>query len=212
MEDLGFTHLFVPAPESHRQGTLLTLHGSGGNENDLIPLAHFLAPGYNVLSPRGRILENGMPRFFRRVAEGVFDLADLKYRTGELARFIEQAAKSYAFAPDKVLAVGYSNGANIAASLLLLHPRSLAGAILFRPQMPMEPEVLPRLSSIPILISSGSNDSIVPPQQVERLAHILKGAGADVTLCWEKADHAIASKELHDAKSWLEKNQGRLIA
>src|SRR2546427_8680531 len=137
-----FIHEFVPGSSSR---TLLLLHGTGGNERDLIPLGGALDPNASLLGPRGKVLENGMPRFFRRLAEGVFDLEDLKHRTNELADFVTAAAQHYGFASDEVVAVGYSNGANIAASMLLLRPKILSTAILFRAMVPLVPETQPNL-------------------------------------------------------------------
>ena len=133
---LDFIHKWVPATRPNNNITLLLLHGTGGNEDDLIPLGSELSPGSSMLSPRGKVLENGMPRFFRRFAEGVFDVEDLKYRTNELAGFIEAASSRYGFDQNSIVGVGYSNGANIGASLLLLHPGVLRGAVLFRPMVP----------------------------------------------------------------------------
>src|SRR5947207_11707636 len=137
-----FIHDFVPGSSSR---TLLLLHGTGGNERDLIPLGRELDPNAALLSPRGKVLENGMPRFFRRLAEGVFDLEDLKYRTNELSDFVTAAGKHYGFATDQLVAVGYSNGANIAASMLLLRPQLLPSAILFRAMVPLHPQKDPDL-------------------------------------------------------------------
>src|SRR5882724_6151610 len=148
-----FIHEFVLG-KSNR--TLLLLHGTGGNERDLIPLGHELDPNASLISPRGKILENGMPRFFRRLAEGVFDLEDLKKRTNELADFIASAAKHYKLTADQIVAVGYSNGANIAASMLLLRPEILHAAILFRAMAPLVPEKLPDLSSVRVWIGAGN--------------------------------------------------------
>src|SRR5437588_9417037 len=147
-----FIHEFVPGSSER---TLLLLHGTGGNERDLIPLGHELDPGAALLSPRGKVLEHGMPRFFRRLAEGVFDLEDLTRRTHELADFVADAATRYGFDPRNVIAVGFSNGANIAASLLLLRPETLAAAVLFRPMIPLVPETLPDLSRVPVFIAAG---------------------------------------------------------
>src|SRR5438552_11284243 len=154
-----FIHEFVPGTSNR---TLLLLHGTGGNERDLIPFARELDSRAALLSPRGKVLENGMPRFFRRVAEGVFDLDDLKKRTNELADFVAAAAQRYGFAADKVVAVGYSNGANIAASMLLLRPEILCVAVLFRAMVPLVPETQPNLSSVRVWIGAGTDDPIIP--------------------------------------------------
>jgi predicted esterase len=203
MKELGFAHSFVPAQEPDSSFTLLLLHGTGGNERDLLPLGRSLAPGAALLSPRGKVLENGMPRFFRRFAEGVFDLEDLKFRTYELADFVEAASTVYSFDPSKVIAVGYSNGANIAASMLLLRPRLLAGAVLFRPMVPLVPEAPPDLSGIPIFISAGRFDPIVSQEQTERLVTLLQGCGADVTLRWQNGGHALSAQEVREAKDQI---------
>src|SRR6476661_7277138 len=144
-----FIHEFVPGSSNR---TLLLLHGTGGNERDLIALGRELDPNAGLLSPRGKVLENGMPRFFRRLAEGVFDLEDLKHRTNELADFVTEAAQHYGFATDQLVAVGYSNGANIAASMLLLRPEVLSAAALFRAIVPLYPETPPSLSSVRVWI------------------------------------------------------------
>src|SRR5437867_5312003 len=154
-----FIHEFVPSTSNR---TLLLLHGTGGNERDLIALGRELDPNAALLRPRGKVLENWMPRFFRRLAEGIFDLEDLKYRTNDLADFVAAAAQHYGFAADNVVAVGYSNGANIAASMLLLRPEILSAAILFRAMVPLNPETQPNLSSVRVWIGAGSFDPIVP--------------------------------------------------
>lgn len=202
-KELGFVHSFVPAQESDSSFTLLLLHGTGGNERDLLPLGRSLAPGAALISPRGRVLENGMPRFFRRFAEGVFDLEDLKFRTHELADFVEAASTVYKFDSSKIIAVGYSNGANIAASMLLLRPRLLAGAVLFRPMVPLVPETPPDLSGILIFVSAGRFDPIVPQEQTERLVTLLQDWGADVTLRWQNGGHVLSAQEVNEAKEWL---------
>jgi len=187
--------------------TLLLLHGTGGDEQDLIPLGEALMPGAALLSPRGRVLENGMPRFFRRLAEGVFDLEDLKRRTDELARFIADASRAYGLEQDEIIAVGYSNGANIAASLLLTHPRLLSGAVLFRPMVPFVPRTAPNLTDVPVLLAAGRSDEIVPPEQTEALATILEGAGARVSIEWHDGGHELGQDDLKAAKEWLEQWQ-----
>jgi predicted esterase len=197
---LDFVHEFV-AGSSKR--TLLLLHGTGGNERDLIPLGRELDPRAALLSPRGKVLENGMPRFFRRLAEGVFDLEDLKKRTNELANFVAAAAQHYGFAGDRVVAVGYSNGANIAASMLLLRPEVLSAAILFRAMVPLVPETQPNLSSLRVWIGGGKFDPIVPASETRQLVELMRDAGADVTLRHFRAGHELTSADVECAREWL---------
>ena len=195
-----FIHEFVPGNSLR---TLLLLHGTGGNERDLIPLGRELDPNAALLSPRGKVLENGMPRFFRRFAEGVFDLQDLQYRTNELADFVTAAAQHYGFATDLLVAVGYSNGANIAASMLLLRPELLPTAILFRALVPLHPEKEPNLCSVRVWIGAGDHDPIVPPSDTKGLADLLLRAGADVTISFAKAGHGLTNDDLEAARHWL---------
>jgi phospholipase/carboxylesterase len=195
-----FIHEFVPG-KSER--TLLLLHGTGGNERDLLPLGRELDPNASLLSTRGKVLENGMPRFFRRLAEGVFDLDDLKHRTHELADFVAAAAQHYEFASDEVVAVGYSNGANIAASMLLLRPEILSAAILFRAMVPLIPDKLPDLSPVRVWIGAGDQDPIVPASETKRLAELLRRAGADVTIRFAKAGHGLTNRDVEAARHWL---------
>jgi predicted esterase len=195
-----FIHDFVPGSSSR---TLLLLHGTGGNERDLIPLGRELDPNAALLSPRGKVLENGMPRFFRRLAEGVFDLEDLKYRTNELADFIAAAGEHYGFATDQLVAVGYSNGANIAASMLLLRPEILGAAILFRAMVPLVPDRLPELSSVRVWIGAGDQDPIIPASEAQRLVELLRHAGADVTIRFAKAGHGLTNDDVEAARHWL---------
>src|SRR5437773_6016932 len=197
-----FLHEFVPG-NSNR--TLLLLHGTGGNERDLIPLGRELDPNASLLSPRGKILENGMPRFFRRLAEGVFDLEDLKTRTHELADFVTASVRHYKLAANHIVGVGYSNGANIAASMLLLRPEIMHAAILFRAMVPLIPETLPDLSSVRVWISAGDQDPIIPASEAKRLAELLRSAGADVTIRFAKAAHGLTSDDVRTARDWLEK-------
>jgi phospholipase/carboxylesterase len=197
-----FIHEFVPGSSSR---TLLLLHGTGGNERDLIALGRELDPNAALLSPRGKVLENGMPRFFRRLAEGVFDLEDLKYRTNELADFVTAAAQHYGFATDQLVAVGYSNGANIAAGVLLLRPEILRGAILFRAMVPLVPENLPDLSSVHIWIGAGSEDPIIPTSEAQRVVELLRSAGAEVTICFAKAGHGLTNGDVITARDWLDR-------
>ena len=200
---LGFAHRWVPPPDGRAGDTLLLLNGTGGGEDDLLPLGRAIAPDAAQLSPRGRVLERGMPRFFRRLAEGVFDEEDLIRRTGELAEFVGEAAERYRFDSTRVMAVGFSNGANIAAALLLLRPEVLAGAALFRAMVPLRPAELPVLRGRRVLISEGRMDPIVPAEQAETLAGMLRAAGAGVTLAWQDAGHALVSADVDAARAWL---------
>ncbi len=195
-----FIHEFIPG-DSPR--TLLLLHGTGGNERDLISLGRELDAKAALLSPRGKVLENGMPRFFRRLAEGVFDLQDLKYRTNELADFVTAAAQHYGFPTDRLVAVGYSNGANIAASMLLLRPELLPTAILFRVMVPLHPEKEPNLSSVRVWIGAGDQDPIVPASETKRLAELLRRVGADVTIHFAKAGHGLTNNDVETARHWI---------
>jgi predicted esterase len=203
MSDLGFAHTFQAATGADAP-TLLLLHGTGGNERDLLPLATMLSPSAGVLSPRGKVLERGMPRFFRRLAEGVFDIEDLKHRTHELADFVAAAAAHHRFDPHRVVAVGFSNGANIAASLLLLRPATLAGAVLFRAMVPLFPDAMPNLPGTPVLLSNGRQDPLVAAAETERLAALLRDAGADVTLAWQGAGHELTEGDIEQARRWIE--------
>ena len=200
MDDLGFIHRYIPAT---RPGPppLLLLHGTGGDENDLIPLGEALAPGAALLSPRGKVSEHGMPRFFRRLSEGVFDLDDLRLRTGELAAFIDAARKAYGI--EAPVAVGFSNGANIAASLLLTRPTVLRGAILMRAMLPFEPPSPVSLDGTPVLLLSGAADPMVRPASRERLAAVLAAAGAAVTNEVVSAGHNLTQRDVTLAAQWL---------
>jgi predicted esterase len=200
MRQPDFIHEFVPGGSGR---TLLLLHGTGGNEHDLIPLGRELDPNAALLSPRGKVLENGMPRFFRRLAEGVFDVEDLKQRTNELADFITVAAAQYNLATNEIIAVGYSNGANIAASMLLLRPEILHAAILFRAMVPLVPEAMPDVSPVRVWIGAGNQDPIIPTSETQRLVDLLRGAGADVTIRFFNAGHGLTNSEVETAGQWL---------
>jgi len=195
-----FHHVFIPG---NRQPTLLLLHGTGGDENSLLGLGKSLLPGAALLTPRGKVLENGMPRFFRRLAEGIFDEADLIRRTHELADFLTQAAAEYQFDPKQLIAVGYSNGANIAGSLLLLRPDVIGGAALLRPMVPLVPETLPNLAGKPVLISAGNQDPIAAPAEVRELRALLSKAGAKVQTEVEDAGHGLTELTVRTTQTWL---------
>lgn len=200
--ELGFKHRFIPAVDAAAP-TLLLLHGTGGSEDDLLDLGRHLLPQAGLLSPRGAVDENGMARFFRRIREGVFDLDDLRRQSADLARFVAAASSTYGFDSGRVIAAGYSNGANIAASLLLLHPGVLAGAVLFHAMVPIVPETLPDLGAVPVFMASGRQDPIIPAQQAEELARMLGDAGADVTSHWEDGGHRLSMSEVEAATEWL---------
>lgn len=201
--DLGFVHQFVPARDETRK-PLLLLHGTGGDENDLLPLGQRLSAAAALLSPRGKVLESGMPRFFRRVAEGKWDLEDFDTRTAELAQFVAAARTAYALPPP--IALGFSNGANIAWSLMLHDPALLGGAILMRAMLPFDPRPLPDLAGIPVLILAGVDDPLVPVDQAALLAALLGEAGADVTYEVVQGGHGLTGDDLSLAAGWLSKN------
>jgi phospholipase/carboxylesterase len=202
MTSLSYTHRYEPGTIAGAPPVLL-LHGTGGNENDLLPLGRQVAPGSALLSPRGDVSEQGMPRFFRRFAEGVFDLDDVAARTHQLADFITAAAGKYSFDASALHALGYSNGANIAASLFLLRPDALAGAVLLRPMVVLEPQALPDLSGKRIGIVSGRHDPIVPVDHPTRLAELFRRAGATVDLHWLNTGHQLTDVDLELANRFL---------
>lgn len=195
-----FVHVFHPGDPA--KPTLLLLHGTGGDEHNLVPLGRHLLPDATILSPRGQVLEHGMPRFFRRFAEGVLDVDDLKARAASLANWVTERLDATG-APRRVLAVGFSNGANIAAGILLAHPGVLAGAVLFRPMVPYEPARLPSLSGTPVLIAAGSQDPIVRASHVDRLAELLKQVGANVSLSWQEAGHGLVQGDIDAAMAFI---------
>ena len=202
---LGFTHHYIPPVQARQYGpTLLMLHGTGGDENGLLDLGRMLDPNVGLLSPRGKVLENGMPRFFRRLAEGVFDVPDLIERTHELADFVEIASTTYGFDAQQVIAVGFSNGANIAASMLLLRPETLTAAALLHPMLPFVPEELPQLAGKHVFIGAGRRDPIVPMHNTEQLMNLLQKAGASVEAYWHNGGHTITHEEVREAKRWLQ--------
>jgi phospholipase/carboxylesterase len=196
----GFIHRFVPGTEA---GTppLLLLHGTGGDETDLLSLGRSLVPGAALLAPRGPVLENGMPRFFRRLAEGVFDEADIRRRAADLADFVAKARAAYGLAAP--VAVGFSNGANIAAALLLLHPDVLAGAVLLRPMLPLTASAPVDLAGRPVLMLSGAADPIVPAANAAALAQRLRDGGARVSHETLPTGHGLSQADVARASAWL---------
>ncbi len=190
-----FIHKHVPGSGSPL--TLLLLHGTGGDENDLIPIGRAVAPGAAMISPRGKVSENGAARFFRRLAPGIFDEDDIRARATELAEF----ARGYQAA--NLFALGYSNGANIAAALMLLHPDVLDGAVLLRPMIPLIPDPLPDLTGKPVLILAGEEDSMTTPQNTKNLASLLSRAGAKVEVRWMNAGHDLGPGDFQAAKEFF---------
>lgn len=184
---------------------LLLLHGTGGTERDLLSIAKHVDAEASILSVRGNVLENGMPRFFKRLAEGVFDIEDLKLRTKELNEFVDQAAEQYSFDRSKVVAIGYSNGANIAASLMFHYKDALMGAILHHPMVPLRGLELPDLSDKQVFIAAGENDPICAPKETKELVELLEGAGTRVELLWERYGHQLSRSEIEAAKVWYTK-------
>ena len=219
--DFGFHHIFINNPSNSNDSnnnysnndltntkklTLVLLHGTGGNEEDLIFLGKEIEPTATILSPRGKVLENGMPRFFRRLAEGVFDIEDLKFRTYELADFLQKCSLHYRFDLNQTIAVGFSNGANIGASILLLRSEVLQGAILFRAMVPLVPNTLPDLSNKKILLSEGLQDPIVSRTEAENLYRLFQKANANITLKWQSSSYNLIQDDLIIAKEWISNN------
>lgn len=196
----GFTHVYQ---DGDGPLTLLLLHGTGGDEQSLIGLARDLAPNARLLSLRGKVMEGTLTRFFRRLAEGVFDTEDLIFRTNEVADFVIEASQTYGFDLSSVVALGYSNGANIAGGLLLLRPEVLAGAVLLRPMVPLLPETLPTLEGRPVFVAAGENDELITREQPESLAKLLEQAGADVTVRWDPGTHKLSRQDLEEVERWL---------
>lgn len=191
-----------------KQGTnqdkpvLLFLHGTGGNEHDLVKLADIIDPEASVLSVRGNVSENGMPRFFKRLAEGVFDEEDLIFRTKELNEFLDKAAEKYAFDRNRIVAIGYSNGANIAASLMFHYENALQGAVLHHPMVPRRGIALPDLTGKHAFIAAGTNDPMCSPEEAEELKTLLNDAGAKVEIHWENNGHQLTMSEVKAAHAW----------
>ena len=209
-DDLGFIHRVVPAKNSSSAETLVVLHGTGGDENDLIGIGQAIAPDAAIVSPRGNVLEAGAPRFFKRLAEGVFDPKEVRSRAEELALFIRAAVITYRLDPTRVFALGYSNGANIASAVMFVEPGILQGAILFRPMLVYEPSEKSDLTGSAVFISAGRMDPIVPAASVERLAELFESARAEVTLKWQLAGHNLVPSEVSEAADWLALRRARV--
>jgi phospholipase/carboxylesterase len=218
--DFGFHHIFVHSSYSYTNSsnnkkeyddankklTLVLLHGTGGNEEDLILLGKKIEPNASILSPRGKVLENGMPRFFRRLSEGVFDLEDLRIRSHELADFIQKCSVHYKFDLERTIAIGFSNGANIAVSIFFLSPELFQGAILFRAMVPFIPNSLPNLLNKRILISAGLKDPIVSKTETENLYKLFQKTNANTTLKWQPSSHNLIQEDILVAKQWMLNN------
>lgn len=212
-QNFGFTHIFINSfhdKEYDNNGskklTLVLLHGTGGNEEDLLFLGKEIESHASILSPRGKVLENSMPRFFRRLSEGVFDIEDLKIKTHELADFIQKCSLHYKFDLSQTIAVGFSNGANIATSMLFLRPEVIQGAILFRAMVPFIPDSLPNLLNKKILLSAGLQDPIVSRNETENLYRLFQKTNAITTLKWQPSSHNLIQEDILVAKSWISNN------
>jgi predicted esterase len=195
-----FTYRFTPGTSDR---TLLLLHGTGGNENDLLPLGRAIDPDAFLLSPRGKVLENGAPRFFRRLAEGVFDEEDVLARAGELANFVSVAARKHGFDQNRLIAIGYSNGANIASAMMLLGLLKFRGAILFRPMVPLSHPPEGTLENCAVLIGGGRFDPIATPPQINALVELLRGRNAEVEVRMQESGHELTNADVEAARDWL---------
>lgn len=207
IDTLNLIHKYIPSKDPSNRNTLLLLHGTGGNESSLIPISEIILPDAAVISPRGNVVENGMPRFFRRISEGVFDLEDLKLRTQELASFIKATAKTYKIESNDIVAVGYSNGANIASSVILTYPDLISQAVLYHPMIPFAPTSPPDLTDTKILITAGTNDPIVSSNGTNDLKVMFESCGADVDIYWHDMGHNLTDEELNITRKFLSERE-----
>ena len=206
--DLELVHRFIPGQGANAGTTLVLLHGTGGDENDMVPLAASLLPGAAVLSPRGAVREGNMPRFFRRLSPGVFDLEDLRVRTQQLIRFVRGATDRYTLDRTRLIAIGLSNGANIAASVLLTEAGVFSHAVLLRAMVPFEPQRFPKLGGTPALIAAGEWDRIATPEEARALGTLLTSAGAAVTLTFFDSGHELTRGDVIAAAEWIAATTG----
>jgi predicted esterase len=200
---LNFIHKYIPSPDPASEITLSLLHGTGVNEESFLSISNMILPQASVISPRGQILENGMPRFFRRLSEGVFDLPDWRMRTKELAEFIESSAQNYELESNKVIAVGYSNGANIASSVMFTFPKLISKAVLYHPMIPFVPDTTPDLSDLKVLIKAGTNDPIVRAEETIELQKLFENYGAHVEIYWHDMGHNLTREEIDRTSKFL---------
>ncbi len=213
LETPDFRHVYVPAePSAVHAETIVALHGTGGNEHDLIPVVRQISPSAAIISPRGKVLENGMPRFFKRLAEGVFDEKDVRHNAHDLSDFLTVASRRHGQPEKGLIALGYSNGANMAAAIMLLRTEVFSGAILFRPMMPLKMERLPDLTCQSILITTGRFDRVIPSAETQRLIRTLKKAGASVEVVDTDAGHELTAADIEAARAWLANGHGRACA
>lgn len=180
------------------------LHGTGGTERDLLPLAELLNPEYNVLSVRGNVQENGMNRYFKRHGEGQYDWEDLEFRGNELYEFIVEKSKEHDFKLEDVIFVGFSNGSNIAIQMMLQQPETFKKAVLFAPLYPADVEEKQNFNDVDVFLSLGKGDPIVPEPESERVIKLFEEHGADVTVTWVNG-HSLTQDAAMEAKNWLNK-------
>jgi phospholipase/carboxylesterase len=210
----GFTYVVSPPPEgknatgSGGNDTFLLLHGTGGDEYDLLSLGAFVAPEALLISPRGRAPENGMNRWFARHAAGVLDEADIRLRAGELSRFVPAIRDSHPVGKGRIWALGFSNGANMAAAMLLLFPDIFAGAVLMRPMLPLRPDTTPNLTDVPVYIAAGTRDTMIPGDSTRELITLLTESGADLTTAWADGGHQFTMEEVEQVRQWYSQSAG----